>query len=509
MRSGRVNWSGWTDEAFRKAQAEDKPVLLFLGANWCPGSRRMDETTFSDPEVAGLLDRDYVAVRVDADRRPDLDERYNLDGIPTTAFLTPAGSLMAGAAVVPAEEMKQLLVQLKIGYATQKHRIEEEIARREEKIARLFGLRAGPPAPLGMEVFRKTVRGILGTFDTIHAGFGHAPKFPAPASLRVILQALHESGGPDLREVLVRTLDAVGDRGMYDAVEGGFFRCAMNDTWTSARFEKRAAENAPLIALFLDASIVTGRDKYRDRALHAIAWVKKRLLDADRGVFFGSQAADADYYSASPRPEPPAVDRTIFVPSSAAMASAFLRASEVLGDPDCAATALRGLEWLLRECLRPEGVAHYHDGEPRFFELAQDPVALASALLDAHDHEGGRKWLDAAVSVMEILVRRFWSEAEAGIVDRVPGAIGALARPRKLLAENAIAASNFLRLAQAGVNGEHRERAERILGGYPDLMGEYGHATAEFAMAVDRLVRSPEETSNPAAYVPRRAARRP
>jgi hypothetical protein len=507
-----VAWSEWSDEAFARARAEDKPVVLDLGAAWCHASAVMDRETYGDPEVAELLNRDYVPVRVDSDRRPDVHERYNLGGWPTTAFLTPEGKLMGGATYVDRNQMKQFLVQLKTGFATNREKIDAEIARRDEKIAQVLA-RDLPGVPsLTMEIFRKTVRGILGTFDTLHAGFGEAPKFPLVASLRVVLQAWQEMGGPDVEAVLVRTLDAMAERGMYDQERGGFFHYATNATWSMARFEKLCEDNARLIRLYLDAGVATADERYLDKAVHALAWATGSLLDPARGVFAGSQRGDDDYYAASPRerasrPAPP-VDRTVFTPASAAMASAWLRAAEVLGDRGFAEIALKGLDWLLATMVRDGKVAHYHDGEPRVFDLACDPVALAEALLDAHEHTGEARWLDRAEELLAGLPARFYSERERGLVDRAVDAPGTgdLARPRRMIEENARAAEAFARLWAAGRGEERRRWAERLLKGFPDFMDGYGHDTAEYALAADRLVRPPEEV-RPAdlrSFVPRR-----
>jgi uncharacterized protein YyaL (SSP411 family) len=170
-----VRWFDWSEEAFRKAQAEDKPVVMDLTAPWSHGCRVMDEQTYRDPEVVEFLNRDYVPVRVDCDRRPDINDRFNLGGWPTTAFLTPNGELLGGATFVARDQMKQLLVQLKVGYAANRHRIAEEIARRDEKIREALEPQFSGVARLTMEVFRKTVRGIVATHDAMYGGFGKAP----------------------------------------------------------------------------------------------------------------------------------------------------------------------------------------------------------------------------------------------------------------------------------------------------------------------------------------------
>jgi uncharacterized protein YyaL (SSP411 family) len=511
-----VAWSEWSDESFARARAEDKPVVLDLGAAWSYGCAVMDRETYGDPEVVELLNRDYVPVRVDSDRRPDLHERYNLGGWPTTAFLTPDAKLIGGGTYLERNQMKQLLVQLKTGFKAHREKIAEEIARRDEKIAEVLGKDLPGVAAITMEIFRKTVRGVLGSFDTLYAGFGEAPKFPLTASLRIILQAWQETEGPDLEAVLIRTLDAMADRGMYDHERGGFFHYVTNNTWTSARFEKLCEENALLIRLYLDAGVATGQEKYVDKAVHAMAWATETLLDPGRGVFAGSQRGDDDYYGASSRErakrKPPPVDRTVFVPASAAMAQAWLRASEVLDDEGFAETALRGLEWLRSSMVQDGKVAHYHDGAPRILDLARDPVALALAFLDAHDHTGEAKWIDAAEALLAGLPARFYSEVERGLIDRAvdAGGLGDLARPRRNMVENAQAAEGFARLWTIRGNEEHRRWAERLLRSFPDFLDGYGHETAEYAVAADWLVRPAVEVRAGALrpYVPRRRVAR-
>jgi len=518
LTSEGVRWFDWSDEAFAKAQAEDKPVVMDITAPWSHGCKVMNRETYGDAEVAGILNRDYVPIRVDCDRRPDINDRFNLGGWPTTAFLTPGGELLGGATYVARDQMKQLLVQLKHGYAANKGKIAEEIARRDEKIREALQPQATGVAQLTMEVFRKTLRGIVATHDSMYGGFGKAPKFPLVPSLRIVLQAYYETHGPDFGQVLTKTLESMANRGMYDHEQGGFFHYSTNDQWTMPRFEKMGEDNAGLIRLYLDASVVMEQQEFLRKALHAVAWAKRQLLDPTRGVFYGSQAADDDYYAAVPKDrekrQPPEVDRTVFTPVSAQMAGAFLRAAEVSGDESLSATALQGLDWLLKEGVRDGAVAHYHDGRPRLFVLARDPIALGSALLDAWEHSGEKRYLEAAETMTEDVLRRFWSDSEKGIVDRAVDAIdrGDLCRQRKNIGENAGAAENFARLWRITGADRHKRCAEKILLSYPDFEDSFGHPTAEYALAADWLVRAPEEVkAGPGALKPfaqRRVVRR-
>ena len=113
--SGGVAWTSWGAAAFERAARERKPVLLAIGASWCRGCDVMDRTTYSDPAIVSAIHERCVPVRVDADRRPDINDRYNLDGWPTTAFLTPSGEILTGSTYVVPDQMARMLAEVAEG----------------------------------------------------------------------------------------------------------------------------------------------------------------------------------------------------------------------------------------------------------------------------------------------------------------------------------------------------------------------------------------------------------
>lgn len=116
----KINWLEWGKEAFDKAKNENKPILLDISAVWCHWCHRMDQDIYSDPIIAKTINEGFIPIKVDTDKRPDINERYNQGGWPTTAFLGPDGELIAGATYVPPEQMKALLPQVKYFYGSQK-----------------------------------------------------------------------------------------------------------------------------------------------------------------------------------------------------------------------------------------------------------------------------------------------------------------------------------------------------------------------------------------------------
>src|SRR5262245_13703558 len=146
MNERRVEWLDWGAETFRRGQAEDKPIRLAIVGAWDAWCRLMERDTYGDPHVAMLLNRDYIPVRVDADRRPDINERYNVGGWPSTVFLTPEGDLLWGAASIDPNQMKQVLVRLREGFAAQRAKLADAIRDRDAKVAQArAGVSPGPP----------------------------------------------------------------------------------------------------------------------------------------------------------------------------------------------------------------------------------------------------------------------------------------------------------------------------------------------------------------------------
>jgi len=494
MTERRVEWLEWGEAAFRRAQAEDKPVLLSVVVGWDHWCRLMERDTYGDPHVAMLLNRDYVPIRVDADRRPDVNDRYNVGGWPSTVFLTPEGDLLWGAASIEPSQMKQVLVRLREGFAAQRARLAEAIKERDTKV-RLAkqGMYTGH-ALIGEEIIRRTVRGIVRSYDPRSAGFGATPKFPHAASLRVLAQAYFESGGDEFRAIIERSLDAMGWKGLHDAVEGGFHRCCMGEGWSGARTEKLAVDNAAQIRLYLEAGLALDESRYRELAAHTASWALRVLHDPSTGTFGVAQAADDQYFglNAAGRStrEAPDVDRTFVAEANASLAAAVLGVSAVTGDEALATAGRRSLDAILTQLRDPAlGIAR----TPGVFGILRDQVHVARALVDAYEFFADRRYLEEAVRLLERTWEAHWDEGEQALLDRRPGfeELGELRLRRKNIDESAVACETALRLAAHTGATHWRPRAERVLGGFPDYGEDYGHHTAEYAAALDWLVRPP------------------
>jgi uncharacterized protein YyaL (SSP411 family) len=481
-----VQWLPWSAGAFARARAEDKPVLLSIAAAWCASSRDMDRTTYADPAVAAIVNERFVPIRVDADRRPDISERYTLGGLPTTAFLTANGDIVGGGTYVPVDRMPSVLARVSDAFRSKR---DELIAARD---ARAFavassGNRETPSVD-------DLTRVVFSTFDPEHGGFGAQPKFPLAAPLDLALQLHREAPQPSLAEIATTTLDAMGWGGLYDDVDGGFFRCAARRDWQQPQREKLLDVNAALLRLYLEASQTLEIARYRERAAEVLRYVQTWLADSVDGGWGNSQRADDDYYAATSPDErrsraAPAIDGVLYAAANAQMASAALRAAEAFDDPSLGEFALKSLERVLIACYSPgAGVAHYVEGRPRVRGLLEDQVAMAAAQLDAFAATGNIVYEMMAQELLHYALRTMWDESGGGFFDRsAPDeqeSVGLMRERRKPFVTNCDAARVLRRLSAASGVTDFAGRADMTLAAMGPLAASQGPLAAHYLLAV-------------------------
>jgi uncharacterized protein YyaL (SSP411 family) len=482
-----ITWSPWSADAFARARGESKPVLLFISAAWCHWCEEMDRTSYADPAIQRLINEGFVAVRVDADKRPDIHERYGLGGLPTTAFLTADGDVLGGGTYVPIGRMPLVLEQVTRAFSSRR----EEIAERAQALADRPTESGGTPVSADV-----LLAGVLDAYDSQHGGFGVAPKFPLTAPLHLAIR-LHEespdSSGSLTRDIVEHTLDAMAGGGLYDEVDGGFFRYAATRDWQSPRQEKLLDVNAALLRLYVDAAAVFGLARYRERVVDVLRYAQTWLADPVDGGWAGSQRADDLYYSLDAhersRTTAPLVDRTLYTGWNAAMASAVLRAAQLLDDSELGRFALKSLERLLLACYQPGGgVAHYFDGAAHVRGLLDDQVLMATGALDAAEATGNITYEMMAEELAQYALRTMWDEQAGGFFDRVPSdgtdGIGRLRRPVKPFVSNCEAARLLVRLAAASGHHELRTSAEATLGSMAVVASTQGPLAAHYLLAL-------------------------
>ena len=314
-----VHWHPWGEAALERARVEDKPILLDIGAVWCHWCHVMDGESYEDPEVAELLNRDFVCVKVDRDERPDVDSRYQRavqaltgqGGWPLTAFLTPAGEVFFGGTYFPPEDNQfgrpgfiSVLKQVAELYQGDRARVAKNAkAIRQHVTESLNEAKAGQVTPA---ILADAAGQMARLFDIRYGGFGTAPKFPHPAGCDFLLARWHDTHEAWTREVVEKTLTGMAKGGIRDHVGGGFHRYAVDERWIVPHFEKMAYDNSELLRSYLNAYAAYGTTLFAEVAQGTVTWVLETLSDPARGAFYTSQDADiafgddGDYWTWTP-----------------------------------------------------------------------------------------------------------------------------------------------------------------------------------------------------------------
>ena len=472
-------WSGWGTQAFERAQAEDKLILLDLTAVWCHACHVMDETTYVDPAVVRLLNAEFIPVRVDTDQRPDIAARYEHGGWPTTSVLLPSGEILFQANTLTPEAMLEVLRTSDAFYRENKRDMAERIARIWERVESAQRASRQPNMRIYPDMLAHILEMMKQQYDPVSGGFRDAPKFFEPEALTLAFSHHFWYRDSEWQRMALFTLDQ--QLKLYDPIWGGFFRYAEQADWSKPHYEKLLSIQATNLLNYLEAYQLTGLARYREVVEGTMRYVTRFLADRDQGGFYASQDSDVRNADRSGLDVPgseffvldesqrlaigiPAVDRTVLTDWNALMIKAALRVSQVLGSTQAREFALKTLRRLYRERYQPgRGLAHLlHDGH---FGLLADQVFFADALLEAFVTTGASHYLEQAETVIEDAIRLFEDGQGGGYFDRTPSSssLGLLKFPHKDLPVNAALSLVFSDLFYLTHDLRYREKAENIL----------------------------------------------
>jgi uncharacterized protein len=301
-----IRWHEWGEEAFAAAQRENKPMLLDIGAVWCHWCHVMDRESYDNPEVAQIVNENFIAVKVDRDERPDIDSRYQAavsaisgqGGWPLTAFLTPDGKPFYGGTYFPPDDQwgrpsfKRVLLSIANAFREKHADVADQAKMVEQTISQAESFQ-GRSGQFSARVIDAIVNAALRMFDARNGGFGQAPKFPHPAALDLLMEQYSRTGDERLQNVIVTTLDHMARGGMYDQLAGGFHRYSVDERWVVPHFEKMSYDNSELLKNYVHGYQVTRSEFFASVARDIIRWMDEWLCDRERGGFYASQ--DADY----------------------------------------------------------------------------------------------------------------------------------------------------------------------------------------------------------------------
>lgn len=301
-----VDWYPWGEEAFSRARAEDKPVLLSIGYSACHWCHVMAHESFENTEIAGLMNRNFINIKVDREERPDIDSIYmeavqsltGSGGWPLTVFLTPHGRPFYGGTYFPPEDrhgmpgFPKILTAAADAYHNRRSDVEQAV---EELSAAMSGHvnRSVAIEPLTADILGEAYQSLNQNFDAKNGGFGTAPKFPQPMSLEFLLRYSRRVQNSGSLEMLELTLEKMARGGIYDQLGGGFHRYATDSCWLVPHFEKMLYDNALLSHVYLHGYLATGKQLYRRIAEETLDYVLREMT-APEGGFCSTQDADSE-----------------------------------------------------------------------------------------------------------------------------------------------------------------------------------------------------------------------
>ena len=541
-----VDWYPWGDEAFARARAEDRPVLLSIGYSACHWCHVMAHESFERPATAAVMNEHFVNVKVDREERPDVDAVYmdavvaltGQGGWPMTVFLTPGGEPFFGGTYFPPEprhslpSFRQMLLAVSEAWRERRG----DIAKQSEALVEALGRsgRAEPSSePLVSGLLADAVAGLRTSYDPQWGGFGYAPKFPPASTIELLLRR----GELDLA---TGTLDGMALGGMYDLLGGGFHRYSVDERWLVPHFEKMLYDNALLAAAYLHGWVVTGTPRYREVVEETLDYVLRELR-LEGGGLASAQDADTDgvdgltftwtteegapaellhpfeggrsilrgelgaatkarlFAQREQRPKPFRDDKAIASWNGLALA-ALAEAGRRLDRREWleAAVALAG--FLLGPLSTPEGRLRrtWRAGEAKGTGYLDDYADVAHGLLELHVATGELRWLEEARRLALLAVELFADDERGGFFLTPADGERLVARQKSLddnptPSGNSMLAHVLLRLARIYGDEELERRAVSVLRLVADLVARSPSAFGWALCALDLHLSPPRE----------------
>jgi len=292
-----VDWFPWGNEAFAQAKLEDKPIFLSIGYSTCYWCHVMEKESFEDSEVAAVLNEHFIAIKVDREERPDLDEQYMVatqlmtgrGGWPNSVWLMPDGKPWMAGTYFPKPQFISALNQLAGVWKTRRSEVAGQAANLAEAIAKAGNVAAttGSIVELDPEFVALGTAALAARFEPRHGGFGDAPKFPPHGTLQLLIHRYRETGDETLLEPITKTLDAMWLGGLHDHIGGGFHRYSTDERWLLPHFEKMLYDNAQLMQTYAAGFLATGNSRYREAVGDIFRWVEREMT-SPQGAFYSA-----------------------------------------------------------------------------------------------------------------------------------------------------------------------------------------------------------------------------
>ena len=301
-----VNWMPWSKKAFERAKRENKLIFLSIGYSTCHWCHVMEEESFENLKVAKILNDNYISIKVDREEMPSVDKHFQDvyylmnkrgGGWPLTIILTPDGKPFFSATYIPREPKygRAGLIEILKYFVSLKKKNPQKIEAAAKDVEKYLKLMENAPTKsetaLKLDLTKEFVKGVAKNFDWDNFGIGFAPKFPHASTLRALLEIYRLNHDKDALTMADEMLTAMAKGGIYDQIEGGFFRYSTDERWMIPHFEKMLYTNAELLEDYVIAYKITKKELYEDMTDELVLFLKKRF-EKD-GLFYSASDADS------------------------------------------------------------------------------------------------------------------------------------------------------------------------------------------------------------------------
>ena len=300
-----IDWRPWGEEAFAEAKRLGKPVFLSVGYTTCHWCHVMEHESFEDPEVAALINERFVAIKVDREERPDIDEVYmkvteamtGSGGWPMTVMMTPdkhpffAGTYFPKESLAGRPGLKMVVTELHKAWVEKREEVESTALNISEQLGQMMN--GSPGGDLDKTIFDTAFEQFASTYDSTKGGFSIRPKFPVPPNLSFLMRYHLRTGNPEALEMVEKTLTEMRRGGIYDHIGFGMHRYSTDREWLVPHFEKMLYDQALVVIACLEAYQITGKQRYAETAREILAYVE-RDLKSETGGFYSAEDADSE-----------------------------------------------------------------------------------------------------------------------------------------------------------------------------------------------------------------------
>ncbi len=450
----------------------------------------MDEKTYDNPEIARMINDNFVAIRVDIDKRPDISERYNRGGFPTTAFLSDQGETVWGATYIPPADMKRI-----IGSVLQAKRSGEmDRALERDRMPYLDISKAKQSRnPVSSDDSDDMLEDIFSIYDIKDGGFGIEPKFPHSDVIELLLTRYTENHDSEIGDAVTNTLDCMTD-GLYDKIEGGLFRYSVTRDWKTPHYEKMLDTNLGYLKNLVHAYSVLDNEKYKLLAEGTAMYLLTTLRDSRTGGFYGSQDADEEYYNLSEEDRSerkrPSVDKTVYAGWNCDAVHVMILAGNVLQHEEWVEAGLAAWRHVMARLWdHDQKLVRHVEGEDLY--LFEDQVSFLRALNSAFEATGDESLFGLGEELVKALDKGFANE-DGGYSDVMHSGseIGELGSPRRSLVANSDMAYALTVFGTTAQKPDFAEKARVVLSSFSKTeVDSYGLFGASYLIA--RLTLEP------------------